>query len=479
MEVQITVRAAATALMAVSLGVCGVSRLCAAAPATGGPPDPQRLTLAQCIETALKNHRSRPASQLALEVAEAQHQQALSGYWPQLSLRAGYAQQDQDPVFTFPSQSLSLTLPGMGTLPTTIPTQRVTVASRISAAGQVELRYPLFTGGLRGAVARQAQSAVAAAREEMRRTDLQVVYDVRRMYYAALLGREVRRATEDVHAQLQVTLDLTESLYRNGSGRVKKTDYLRCKAMKEAVRSALASVEGGEGMALAGLANVMGIAWNTPVAVADEEPATLPDPGDAGRWVNAAYRFSPDWAKVRAGLDAAEAKVREARSGYFPKVALFGTLDALVNDAESGLADPQNKRSWTVGAGMELPIFDGLLTPGRVREARARLAKLRQEQVLLEQGIAAQVQTAFVQMSAGRRQAEAARAAMQAATENRALHVRAYRDELVETRDVIEAELAEAFLSAQYHKAVYDCSQAQAQLEFVVGSELRRVLEVR
>jgi outer membrane protein len=48
------------------------------------------LTLEECIEIALKNNRRRPASRYAVELAEAQHKQALSTYWPQLNARVAY-----------------------------------------------------------------------------------------------------------------------------------------------------------------------------------------------------------------------------------------------------------------------------------------------------------------------------------------------------------------------------------------------------
>ncbi|MDR3554877.1 MAG: hypothetical protein P4L55_08995 [Syntrophobacteraceae bacterium] len=41
-------------------------------------------------------------SVLALTMAEAQHRQALSGYWPQVSLKAGYVHMSDSPEFLFP-----------------------------------------------------------------------------------------------------------------------------------------------------------------------------------------------------------------------------------------------------------------------------------------------------------------------------------------------------------------------------------------
>ena len=62
-------------------------------PARGSDPaagetdeSPHRLSLAECIDAALENSRQRSVSQLAVEIAEAQHRQALSARWPQAVL---------------------------------------------------------------------------------------------------------------------------------------------------------------------------------------------------------------------------------------------------------------------------------------------------------------------------------------------------------------------------------------------------------
>lgn len=67
-------------------------------------------------------------------------------------------------------------------------------------------------------------------------------------------------------------------------------------------------------------------------------------------------------------------------------------------------------------------------------------------------------------------QQKASLAVCQSAKENRELNVRAYQDELVETKEVIEAQIMEALLAGQYQKVLYDHMEAQARLEFLVGA---------
>jgi len=68
----------------------------------------QTLSLDQCLSVAMERNHARPASSFAVVVAEAQHRQALSGYWPQFTLKAGFLRTDQPPNFIFPASNIHL-----------------------------------------------------------------------------------------------------------------------------------------------------------------------------------------------------------------------------------------------------------------------------------------------------------------------------------------------------------------------------------
>jgi outer membrane protein TolC len=192
--------------------------------------------------------------------------------------------------------------------------------------------------------------------------------------------------------------------------------------------------------------------------------------------VSGAYSFNPDWARLDAGLEAAAAKIDEARSGHFPKIGLFGNLTRIENDYEKGIVTPDNKNSWTVGIGLELPLFNGLRTTNEVREATARLEKLKRQQLLLKEGIALQVKHIFIQLMSSQQQKVSSEAAAASSEENRSLNERAYQEELVETKDVIEAQLVESLMKAQYRKTLYDHLEARANLDYVVGKQILDVI---
>ena len=451
--------------------------------------DPLTLTLQECIDIALQNNHTRPASKFAVEIAESQHQQTLSSYWPQVALRSVYTYMDEAPNFIFPATPMGL--PAMsynvntplGPLPVNIPAQSFSVPpqdiklmDRSNLMTSLNATVPLYTGGLRPALVSQARSGLEAAKQESRRTDLQVLYDVKRMYYGALLSRKLHRIGKEALERLEITLELTEKLYKSGSGRVKKTDYLRNKAVVEGLRSAVASLKANESITIAALTNSIGLAWNRAISVAETEIPFNHYQADLREVVSNAYLFNPDWVRLQEGLKAAEAQIDAAKSGHLPKIALVGSLVNIQNSYDKGIVTPDNKNSWSVGLALELPIFSGFRTREEIREARARLGKLSEEKVLLREGLALQIKHIFTLAVSAKEQEQAAGEAARAAEENRDLNERAYRDELVETKDVVESQLVESFMKAQHQKARYDHAEAMAHLDFVVGKEVNKLL---
>ena len=480
---------------------------------SGAPPTrgDRAMSLDECLATALQNNHRRPVSRFAVAVAEAQHRQALSGYWPQLKLQASYQRMDEAPDFLFPSTVMGVPAQAITTpastamitvpagvlgptaiqLPVSVPSQTITTAAQAypvpaqdvklmnpdSFVGSVNLTWLLYDGGLRSGLNQQATSYVEAMKQEARRTDLEIADSVKRMYFGAILAHQLRQLGADTLSRMEATLSLTETMFQGGGGKVTKADYLDNKIMVETIRAMVAQLDKNEAMSRAALANTLGLPWQTSIAPKDTEIACSPLTSDLPALVGDAYEFSPDWQRLEAGLRASDGAVQTARSGHAPKLAITGNLHKWWNSYDAGMATDNNKTGWVVGLGMELPVFDGFLTRHRVAEARARLEQLKEQRFLLREGLGLQIKDLFLSIDAARKAHDATLAAMNAASENRDLNIRAYQNELVETDKVIRAQLTEALMSAQFYKNCYDYATLQSQLTLVVGTEFVRRLE--
>jgi outer membrane protein len=480
-------------------------------PAWGG--EIQTLNLQECLNIAKKRNQSQPASRFALQAAEALHRQAMAAYWPQITLRGAYELMDEPRNFLFPGRTFAVpggsfqtpggsinipanafgpglpaqnaaipvgpqnvSIPGMQFH---LPDQDIKLYDRSSWYATLEAKWLLWDGGKREGLADQARAGVDAARAAAHRTDMEVSDSVKRHYYGAVVARQMNQLGQDTLARMEATLSLTETLYKEGSGRVKKTDYLDNKVMVETLRSAVALLEKNEAMTRASLAYTMGLTWKDSIIPKDQEVPYQPSNTDLEALVSQAYSFSPDWQTIEAGIRAAEGAVRTAKSGHFPRVFLKGDLHRWWNDANEGYATDENKQGWTITVGIELPIFKGFLTRNRISRARADLNKVKAERVLLREGIGLKVRDIVLGLGAAEKRYQATLEAKETATENRDLNTRAYQNDLVETGDVIRAQIMEAIMAAQHYKMRYDHATLLSKLNLVVGTEVKREMERR
>jgi outer membrane protein TolC len=463
-----------------------------------------------CLRIAMERNHQRPASQFAVAMAEAQHRQALAGYWPQITAKGGWTQLDQAPNFVFPASEMyipsqtvnvpggtaSVTIPANSfapgfppaavQMPISFPGQTVSTAAQVFPipAQNVKLANPqnfeatgnltwlLFDGGMRKGYREQAQGAVEAARADARRTDLEITDSVVRLYWGAVLARQLRQVGDDTLARMEVTLELTQSMYQNGAGKVNKTDYLENEVMVETIRTMVAELAKNEAAAEAALAYTIGLPWNATVRPSADELPYRPFAGNLEELVGTAYEFNPDWAKIEAGLKALQGAVTTARSEYFPKIAFTGELHRWWNSYTTGMATADNKAGWSIGVGAEIPIFNGFLTKNKVAEALAQVGELKEQKLLLREGIGLQLRELFLGLDAASKTYQAAEKAKVAASENRDLTSRAYQSELVETEKVIRTQLFEALMIAQYEKARYDLIAIESQVSLLVGKEI-------
>jgi outer membrane protein len=484
----------------------------------------QRKTLQECIDLALLRNESQPVARAALAVAEAQHRQALAAYWPQLSITTGAQLRSDDLNFMQPAMNVpvtglqfqtpalalqtpatSFTLPanafGPGFPPQAIQVpvasqnvnipsqnlklpdmnihvdeQEIKIMDRASAGASLDLKYLLWDGGGRKAMRDQAKAGIRAAQSDVRRSSLEVIRDVNRYYYGAVLARRLLTVARDAHTRMSATLSLMENLYKSGSEKVLKTDYLRNKILVDTLDGMIRQLEGNRDLAEAALTFTTGGDWRhriTPLGT--DLPVT--QPGSLDQFVSEAYTFNPDWAKLEAGLDAATLGVKSARTGYLPKLGLTGSLHTLTTGENGvGAATDSNRNGWNIGIGFELPIWDGFLTKNRIAEAKARLETLQHRRLQLEQGLALQIKTGFIQMQSAARQHQACGSALAAARENRQLSEDGFKIDMIEADKVFESQLMEALMESRSLKTAYDHLNARADLEFTAGTSALKTL---
>ncbi len=433
------------------------------------------LSLKNCIEIALENNHKMDAAKEGVNIAAAQKKQAESGYWPQLALKAVYSLMDQDPTFVLPSfkMSLPVNLSGLTlNFDIPVPEQDAKVMDKQNLHGALTLTYPLYTGGKVQSINKQAEYGIEIAKQETKKTDLEIRFEVKSYYYSVVFTKVLYNIGENALEKLEATLNLTESMYKNGSGKVTKIDYLRNKVIVDQIRTLVSGIKGKIELSKEALRFSLGGNLPADFDVSSDEIPNINYSLNADSIVTTAYNYNPDWSKVNSAVEVFKSKIDEAQSGFLPSIGIFGSFDQNINSYRYGFVNKDNKSMWTVGLGMEMPIFSGFRTSGEVDEAKAKLNEITDQKQLLHDAIILQVRNACNDVKTTEDQLKKTLEAKNTAEESRELNERAFQMDMVEAKDLVEAQLMESFVQAQYQKALYDHSIAQAKLEMIIGKEI-------
>lgn len=415
--------------------------------------DERALSYDECLNLARVNSRLQKISQADIAIAEQLLKQSRSSYWPTISARTVFTATDEDAV---------MSVPGL---------IQVKLIDKQNIAANISASLPLYTGGLRGAMTQKAYQNITAAREAARRTDLELTRNVQRFYYGAVMAHQLLLLADETAERMVATEKQTERLYKTGTGLVKKTDYLRVKSVNSMLLSTRAEIRCRYQKARTALNHAIGVDAPTVVIPSDVQLPIWTDPPAAEKLINHAQQNNPDIARIHAGIAAAQAGIKMARSAFYPKVGAFASYTHFENDLDSGLMDPINKDSSTIGLVLNMPLFEGFRTMSSLSEANKKLEKLKLQQDELLDGLRLQLELALIDWTQASEQVKVIKEGLSAARENRNLNERAYQENLVDTRDVIQSQLLESMLKLQQIQAQYECITCWGDINFIVGGQ--------
>ncbi len=433
-----------------------------------------KLTLEQCIELTLKNNISRNTFGYSEKIAETKLKQAQSGYYPSVDLTAVYNRMDQDPNFIMPESKIQIPAINLGnfsipSLTMPVPQQDVKLADKQNIYADINIIWPIFTGGKISSYVKQAEAGIAIAKNDSRINDDQIIYDTKKLYYSVLLASSLEDIAQETFDRLATTLSVTESLYQNGSGRVTKTDYLKNKVMVDAVKTMLEQITGEKKSAVIALINAMGLDWQTQFEPADTSISYNINQTELIDYMNCMYDNNPLFAKMNNAMDVYSSKVDEAKSDYYPSVALVGGYHKFFSGYDYGVVTPQNQNVWMFGLGMKLNIFNGWRTSAMIEENKLEYDKLDKQKEYLKKGLTTKLQYIYQKIKTAESKQVSSLEALNSAAENRELTEKAYFNDIMELEDLLQAQLTEAFFKAQYQMTLFEHADFTAQLENLIS----------
>lgn len=435
------------------------------------------VNLNSAIELALQNNKKQKISKLALKIAEAQYHQALSANYPILDINIVGVREKEDRVFemrgTFDFYPELIGAP-LGSPAINLPIEVNTkVTGRDTVYGSIDVLYPLFTGGKISAKIKQAKLNKLISKMSVVRKKQEVIFDIKKYFYGYVFANELYKIANQTLNNMELISSITKDFYENGDSlNVKKTDYLNIQLLVSLVKSTVAKIEANRDIVKSALINTIGLAWNRDLKINYTNKEVNNKSFSLNELISKSYESNFDISKLKIAVKISDSKIDEAKSGYYPDVALRGSVTRLYNSYEYGLLNENQENMWNIGVYASMNLFNAGRTTNNVKVQKFLKSKMLVLDEMLKEAVALKIKNELTKAKISYKQIQLLKSSKKLAKQNTKLNIRGYRIDAIRPEKVIEAQYIEAYIKADYLKYLYDYRLSLAKIDRLVGQEV-------
>ena len=337
----------------------------------------------------------------------------------------------------------------------------------------IQIVQSIYEGGkLRAAF----KAATATRQQAVAQYDTAVsdaLLSVRLAYYDVLLAAQQIVVHEASVKLLQKELE--DQQHRLDAGTVPKFNVLRADVAVANERPNLIHARNQYRITKNNLANLLG--YNLPRDVWENLPLDLTDNFDTAPWnvvlpdaIQQALARRTELLALRKQVELQDLNIINAKSGYKPTVQLFAGYNFMNNSFSTDVGNELD--GWNAGAQASWSIFDGLLTRGKIVQARAQFARAKTDLADQSRQIELAVRTAYSDFIEARETLES-QAKVQEEADEALREARARAEAGTGTQlDVLDAQTSLTQARTTQIQAQHDYVAARARLERAIGADL-------
>ena len=418
----------------------------------------EQLTLQGAIDRAIENNRDLKMARLELDNADAQVDEALGNAYPTLDLNARYTRNIKRPVFFFPGED--------GVI------RPIEVGSKNALTADLTLQQIIFNSAVFTGVG-TSKIYAQISRQQLRAQTSDIVLNVKKGYYTALLAREVLQVNRALLANAEANYNDTKVLFE--AGLRAEFDAIRAEVAVENQRPLVVQAQNSYEASLDMLKLLLGYDDITQVQLELREslarPASLASTEpELDAAVLTMLENNPQLGTLELSTDVNEELISINQSDYLPTVALFGTYKYEAQADNFGDLDFQPTAF--AGLNLTLNLYNGGKTESKVGQARIAYDKSRYQTAQVAAGLKTQLESTLRQIDYARKRIEASDRTIQQAERAYKIATTTYKAGTGTQLQINDADLALAQARLNQLSAVYDYNVSQADLEHLLGNHI-------
>ena len=440
------------------------------------------LSLDSCRALALANNKDLLISNEKINAAHYQHKAAFTNYLPSFSATGTYMRNQKE--FSLLNNDQKAALSGLGTnlagplqqaagiiaqlhpeIASQIPALGASLTSAFNEAGSslvdalrtdtrnvyagaITLTQPLYMGGKIRAYNKITKYAEELAQQQHQGGMQEVIMSTDQAYWQVISLVNKKKLAEGYLKLLQQLDSDVEKMIAEGVAT--KADGLSVRVKVNEAEMTLTKVEDGLSLARMLLCQLCGIDLSSPITLADENMEDIPLLTPETHFdMSTAYANRPEIRSLELATQIYKQKINVTRAEHLPSIALMGNY-MVTNPSVFNSFENKFKGMWNVGVMVQIPIWhwgEGIYKT-RAAKSEARIAQYQLQDA--REKIELQVnQAAFKVNEAGKKLVMSTKN-MEKAEENLRYATLGFKEGVIATSNVLEAQTA--WLSAQSEK---------------------------
>ena len=450
------------------------------------------LSLDSCRSMALKNNRQMGVAKVKRDMARNMRKSARTKYLPQVNATGAYVYTSKQVSILSDDQKQAIG--NMGTLADQMLTQMgqplgAALAGMLDGVGagivdafhtdtrnmfaaSVMLTQPVFMGGSLIAMNKMADLNEDMAANSADATRQTTLYNIDNAYWTVVSLKHKKKLAES-YLELVKKLDSdVGKMIREGVAT--RADGLKVGVKVNEAEMTLTQVEDGLALAKMLLCQLCGMDVNQDIILADEDNTELADTADAmaadldSRNMMVS-ESRPELRVLQNVVDISRQAVNVAKAGYMPKVMLTGGYMATNPNVYNGF-QRRFAGTWNIGVMVSVPVWNWNDVTYKVRAAKnqAMIATLELDDV--REKVELQVSQGNFRVNEAAKKLRLANASTKRAEENLRCANLGFREGVMQSTDVMEAQTAWLQAQSQRIDAEIDVKLSQVNLKKALGT---------
>jgi outer membrane protein TolC len=407
-------------------------------------PQPEILTLDQCLDLAYQNSPSLKAADKSAELAKLQVREAGAGFWPTVNYSiTGSNYTDK------------------------------TVQNAYSDRGFNEgfsATQKLYTGGLTTSKYQIAKFNLENALEEQRKAKQQMTFNVKQAYYQVWLAKQMLEVTKSSYKNAERRYQQQKAYYEVGNA--SKVELLQAQVQWESMKPQVINAQNQFDAAMLNFTILLGIERTRSYTInVDLTKLQIPENANVAlvTALEDSYKNRPDVREMRNTVEISKLNTKMAYAGYKPILTLTGSYAG--NNTFSSVTEPWTK-NFTLSLNLAGVVFDGLATQTRIAEAKKNEELVAIRDSGLKDQVQVEIELAIQSINANLATARASQTNIDLAKESLRLTQAKYDAGMATNIDITDAQLKLDQALNGYYSGLSAYLTAQAKLDLVTGKDI-------